>query len=135
MFSYATLGAADIPAAQAFFDAVLNPLGIQRFYQDTASLAYRHPERPGDLWVLHPFNGAAPVGSNGGMLAFVAPSAQAVQAFHAAALAHGGTDEGAPGYREAYGPDFYVAYVRDVCGNKMSAVWRDPARRPPKAKP
>ncbi len=135
MYSYATLGAADIAAAQVFFDACLSPLGIRRFYQDDASIAYRHPDRPGDLWVLHPYNGAPASPSNGGMLAFAAPSAQAVQAFHAAALVHGGVDEGPPGYRENYAPDFYVAYVRDPCGNKMSAVWRDPARAKPKANP
>ena len=55
------------------------------------------------------------------MPALVAPSQQAVDAFHKAALAHGGTDEGVPGLRP-YGPGFYAAYVRDPDGNKLSAV-------------
>jgi catechol 2,3-dioxygenase-like lactoylglutathione lyase family enzyme len=55
------------------------------------------------------------------MPAFVAPDQEAVRAFHKAALAAGGTDEGAPGLRP-YGPAFFAAYVRDPDGNKLSAV-------------
>jgi catechol 2,3-dioxygenase-like lactoylglutathione lyase family enzyme len=55
------------------------------------------------------------------MPAFTAPDAEAVTAFHAAALAQGGTDEGAPGLRP-YGAGFFAAYVRDPDGNKLSAV-------------
>ena len=55
------------------------------------------------------------------MPAFAAPSQEAVRAFHKAALAAGGTDEGAPGLRP-YGPSFFAAYVRDPDGNKLSAV-------------
>ena len=44
--------------------------------------------------------------------------------FHRAALACGGTDEGAPGLRPQYNPDFYAAYVRDPDGNKLAAVCR-----------
>lgn len=50
-----------------------------------------------------------------------------VDAAHAAALANGGSDEGAPGPRPDYGPEFYGAYVRDPDGNKMSFVLREPA--------
>ena len=48
----------------------------------------------------------------------------AVDAFHAAALANGGTSEGAPGLRLLYNPDFYAAYVRDPDGNKLAVVCR-----------
>jgi predicted lactoylglutathione lyase len=47
-----------------------------------------------------------------------------VDTFHAAALAHGGRSEGAPGLRLQYNPDFYAAYVRDPDGNKLAAVCR-----------
>lgn len=53
------------------------------------------------------------------MLAFVAPTHDAVKAAHVAALAHGGTDEGAPGFRPPDGTSFYGAYVRDPAGNKL----------------
>jgi predicted lactoylglutathione lyase len=58
------------------------------------------------------------------MVAFKARSWKEVDDFHAAALANGGTSEGAPGLRLHYGPDFYAAYVRDLDGNKLAAVCR-----------
>ena len=59
---------------------------------------------------------------NGSTVAFDAPSRAAVDAFHAAALEGGGTDEGAPGLRLLYHPNYYGAYVRDLDGNKLCAV-------------
>ena len=59
---------------------------------------------------------------NGVTVAFTVPSRAAVDAFHAAALANGGTDEGPPGLRTHYHPDYYGAYVRDPEGNKICAV-------------
>lgn len=63
------------------------------------------------------------------MLAFRATDAAQVRAFHRAGLAAGGTDEGGPGVRDAYGPEFYVAYLRDPDGNKLACVFHryDPA--------
>jgi catechol 2,3-dioxygenase-like lactoylglutathione lyase family enzyme len=58
------------------------------------------------------------------MVALWARNWAAVEAFHAAALAHGGTSEGAPGLRLLYNPDFYAAYVRDPDGNKLAVVCR-----------
>jgi catechol 2,3-dioxygenase-like lactoylglutathione lyase family enzyme len=55
------------------------------------------------------------------MPAFIATTRAAVDAFHAAGLAHGGTDEGAPGLRP-HGAHFYACYLRDPDGNKLSAV-------------
>ena len=59
---------------------------------------------------------------NGVTVAFDAPSRAAVDAFHAAALAAGGTDEGPPGVREHYHSNYYGAYVRDPDGNKICVV-------------
>jgi predicted lactoylglutathione lyase len=60
------------------------------------------------------------------MLSFVAQTRAQVDAFYAAGLANGGNSEGAPGTREAYGPDLYLAYVRDPMGNKFSVSTRSP---------
>jgi len=60
-------------------------------------------------------------------VAFDAGSRAAVDAFHAAALAAGGTDMGAPGLRSHYHPNYYGAYVRDLDGNKICAVCHHPA--------
>lgn len=61
------------------------------------------------------------------MVAFPAPSRAAVDAFYLAALDHGGQDEGGPGPRAAYGPDWYSAYMRDPTGNKIAVYINDPA--------
>jgi catechol 2,3-dioxygenase-like lactoylglutathione lyase family enzyme len=129
MYSYATLGSNDLKASKKFFDATLGTIGVTCFYDADDGLAYSETgtQRP-SLWVVPPFNGNAATFGNGAMLSFIAKSVEAVNAFHAAALANGGSDEGAPGYRENYSPDFYAAYVRDPLGNKLCAVFRDPAR-------
>jgi catechol 2,3-dioxygenase-like lactoylglutathione lyase family enzyme len=129
MYSYATLGSNDLKASKKFFDATLGPIGVTCFYDGDDAVAYSETgtQRPA-LWVVTPFNGNAATHGNGAMLSFVAKSAEAVNAFHAAALANGGSDEGPPGYRENYSPDFYAAYVRDPLGNKLCAVFRDPAK-------
>ena len=76
------------------------------------------------LWVCKPFNGQPASVGNGGMVALWAKGWREVEAFHATALAHGGSSEGAPGLRLSYNPDFYAAYVRDPDGNKLAVVCR-----------
>ena len=75
------------------------------------------------LYLSPPFDGQGPTPGNGTMVAFRAPSAAHVRAFHATALAHGGTDEGPPIARPQYEAGFYAAYVRDPDGNKLACVW------------
>ena len=79
---------------------------------------------PRRLWVGLPYNRQPANHGNGWMAAFTAPSRAAVNEAHAAALAHGGTDEGAPGPRPHYADNYYGAYVRDPDGNKLHFVTR-----------
>lgn len=121
-FLYLTLGTNDLARAARFYDAALAPLGLIRRATEATEVGYGLPaDHRTRLWVTLPFDGKASTVGNGSMPALVAPSQQAVRDFHAAALAHGGTDEGAPGLRP-YGPAFFAAYVRDPDGNKLSAV-------------
>jgi catechol 2,3-dioxygenase-like lactoylglutathione lyase family enzyme len=76
--------------------------------------------------VLPPFDGRPAARGNGWHCAFLAPSRAAVDAFHAAALAAGGSDEGAPGPRPQYSDNYDGAYVRDTDGNKLQAVCYHP---------
>jgi catechol 2,3-dioxygenase-like lactoylglutathione lyase family enzyme len=125
MFSHVTIGTRDLVRAMAFYDAVLAPLGIGRApgtYQDWA--AWQRPGEAQKLWVGLPFNRQAASAGNGSMVALAAPSRAAVDAAHAAAIGAGGLDEGAPGLRPDYGPDYYGAYVRDPDGNKLHFVRR-----------
>ncbi len=85
------------------------------------------PERKGQtIWVCSPFDGQAATAGNGVTFGLKAASLAEVRAFHAAGLAHGGTDEGQPGPRPQYGPDLYLAYLRDPTGNKLAAVYKGP---------
>ena len=131
MFKYVTLGSNDLAASGRFYDAALAPLGVNRLVTKDEELGYGLPPKPGEkrkcwLYVLQPFNGQAASHGNGVDIAFEAPSREAIDAFHAAAMAHGGTDEGAPGLRAHYMPSFYTAYVRDPFGNKINAVFDKP---------
>jgi len=133
MFTYVCLGTSDFARATRFYDAVLGALGHVRCETpgetDGDSWAgwglYQEQGRIQEaLWVCRPFDGNPPQPGNGTMVALRAASWAEVRAFHAAALAHGGTSEGAPGLRPQYNPDFYAAYVRDPDGNKLAAVCR-----------
>ncbi len=125
---YVTLGAEDQGAAQAFYDAVLAPLGLTRQHEFDGWTGYgREGDESGQsVWICKPFDGQPAQAGNGVMLGFYAETPEVVDAFYAAAMAHGGTDEGAPGLRPQYGDGWYAAYVRDPQGNKLACV-RPPA--------
>ena len=125
MFSHVTIGTHDLSRAIAFYDAVLAPLGIERVASRYATwAAWQRPGEPEKFWVGRPFNGLPASWGNGCMTAFTAPSRIAGDAASAAAIAAGGLDEGPPGLRVEYAPDYYGAYVRDPDGNKVHFVWR-----------
>lgn len=121
---YVTVGAKDPATSHAFYDAVLGTLGWKSHVEFPGWRAYSE-KGSGEgfvLWVAKPFDHAPPTGGNGTMVGFMAQSHEQVLAFHAAAVAHGGVDEGAPGLRPHYGPQWYAAYVRDPVGNKLAVV-------------
>lgn len=120
-----TLGASDLERSAAFYDAVLGALGHRRSPESTESWIGWGPAHDDgvSLWVTRPFDGGPPTAGNGTMVTLRARNEAEVHAFHRAALASGGTDEGAPGTRPRYQPSFYVAYVRDPDGNKLACVF------------
>ncbi|WP_066797251.1 VOC family protein [Sphingomonas soli] len=137
MFSHVTLGVSDLGRAGAFYDALLTPLGLVRREVKPdggpASLCWHEPgvQLP-RFYAYQPYDGRPCSAGNGTMVAFLAPSPHAVdQQGHAAALLAGGTDDGSPGLRPRYAPDYYGAYLRDPDGNKVHLVFRgDIAPRP-----
>jgi catechol 2,3-dioxygenase-like lactoylglutathione lyase family enzyme len=123
MIRYATLGSNDRLRAKAFYDAVLAPLGLKALHVDESFVGYGPASGDGtsQLYLCQPFNGEPASFGNGTMLALNADTRAAVDAAHAAALAAGGQNEGAPGLRD-YAPNFYAAYFRDLDGNKLALV-------------
>ena len=130
MFSHVTLGTNDAARAVAFYDPLLALLGLKRQESDLdkgyASYAAA-PEVTPQFWITAPLDRQPATVGNGMTIAFEAPDRATVDRFHAAALAHGGRDEGPPGLRPHYHPDYYGAYLRDPDGNKLCCVCHRPA--------
>ncbi len=123
MYSHITLGSNDLSKAKEFYDAALAPLGLSAVMEFDGAVAYGPSAEPGPrLFICTPFDGGAANFGNGTHVALDAPTRAAVDAFHAAAMAQGGSDEGAPGLRPQYTSNYYGAYVRDLDGNKLQAV-------------
>lgn len=110
----------DLDRSRAFYIAALAPLGITILMQAQGSIGFGKDRRP-QFW-LNP--GGVPSGPV--HVAFIAANRAEVRAFHAAALSAGGTDNGAPGLRPHYHPDYYAAFVTDPDGNNAEAVCRIP---------
>lgn len=120
MLDHISLGVRDVARARRFYDAALKPLGYERRSADDASLGYGRDSTV--LWLLATPRPVPADEGSGLHLAFVAPSRAAVDAFHSAALAHGGRDNGAPGLRLDYSPTYYAAFVVDPDGYRLEAV-------------
>ena len=118
VFSHACVGASDLAISTAFYDAALAALGVNNLGPFGGSAVLYGRDKPA-LLVLRPGNGEAP-SSNGVTIGFAAARPAEVDAFHAAGLAAGGLDEGAPGPR-GHLPGAYAAYLRDPAGNEICA--------------
>jgi len=121
--SHVSIGTNDYPKAQAFYDAVLATIGAKRVLEHPGATAYgkEYPE----FWVQTPHNEKAASIGNGFHMGFFANSKADVDAFYKAALAAGGTDDGAPGPRPLYGEPYYGCFVRDPDGHKIEASFWD----------
>lgn len=129
MISHVFIGIDDFAAAYRFHAAVMAALGnTQRFCDDSKPWAAWQPAGGGrPLFIIgRPYDGAPANPGNGPMTALLAPSRAAVDAAHAAALAYGGSCEGAPGLRPHYHANYYGAYFRDPDGNKIGVCCHDP---------
>jgi catechol 2,3-dioxygenase-like lactoylglutathione lyase family enzyme len=124
MISYVTIGTDDLDEAVKFYDPVLAALGCRRTFMEGGWAGYASEDGEGaQVMLCKPHDGQPARAGNGIMVGLKAASEEQVRAFHAAALAAGGTDEGAPGLRP-YGEGYYLAYVRDPVGNKLSAFFK-----------
>lgn len=121
MISHLSFGVSDLQRAMRFYDAVLAELGYGRVWADETAAGYG-PAGGNDKLALKLQSGPVVPPGPGFHLAFNAPSRQAVDRFHAAALRHGGMDRGAPGLRPDYSDTYYAAFVLDPDGHKIEAV-------------
>ena len=129
IYHHISLSVADLERAAAFYDAALAPLGLVRMSQNYRSVCYGPAGFGGEAPFAILADGAnAKQAGPGFHMAFAAPSHEAVDQFHAAAIGAGGTDDGPPGIRQNYAPDYYAAFVRDPDGHRLEAVvYKQPA--------
>ena len=120
MLHHISLGVAALQRAASFYDQALGALGYRRVFEDATAIGYG-VEDGKDKFCLKLRTGARPPGA-GFHLAFAAPSRSAVDAFHAAAVASGGTCNGPAGPRPNYGANYYAAFVVDPDGHPVEAV-------------
>ena len=122
MLHHASLAVADLQQSCALYDSALGALGYRRVCEAPRFAGYG-VEEGRDKFAL--MESGLPASSGiGSHVAFAAPSRDAVDAFHRAALQHGATDNGAPALRPQYGPDYYAAFVIDLDGHRIEAVHR-----------
>ncbi len=119
MIIHICFGTRDLERASTFYDALTAELGCTRTAETERSIYYANPGVGVGFAITTPFDGNPATAGNGVMATIGAPDRAIVDRLHATALAHGGSDEGAPGER---GNGHYVAYWRDPDGNKMNAV-------------
>jgi len=123
MIDHLSITTTDLDRAQTFYDAALGALGYPRVNRRPHAIGYgvrdRGPDAPAYISVYLSTGTLTPDNRH---WAFRAQNRAAVRAFYKAALGHGGTDDGPPGLRPNYHPDYYGAFVRDPDGNRIEAV-------------
>ncbi|GAA5525267.1 hypothetical protein Maes01_01832 [Microbulbifer aestuariivivens] len=124
MFSHIMIGANDIEASKNFYDAVMDKLGYKPGTIDPKGRCF-YFGNGGIFGITKPIDGNPACHGNGSTIGFTAESPDVIDDWHAAGLAHGGSEcEDPPGVRETSGMKLYLAYLRDPSGNKLCAMCR-----------
>jgi len=120
MIDHVSLAVADLDRAARFYEAVLGAIGFSKLEVRPATVGFgkTYPE----FWLNRRPAMAAVAADTGVHVCLRARGTAAVDAFHAAALAAGGSDDGAPGFRVHRTGGYYAAFVRDLDGNRLEAV-------------
>ncbi len=119
MIDHISIGVRDVAKSKQFYDTALKPLGYRCLSKGEGSLGYGAEAVA--LWIAAVDRPVPPDMKSGLHFCFTAPDRRSVDAFHAAALKAGGRDNGKPGLRDDYGPDYYAAFVVDPDGYRLEA--------------
>jgi predicted lactoylglutathione lyase len=120
MIGYVTLGTNDLATAARFYDAIAAELGAARMMENDQFIAWGTQGGGAGIGLTIPYDKQPATVGNGVMVALAASDRAQVDRIHALALALGGADAGPPGERSA---GFYVAYFRDLDGNKLNVFF------------
>ena len=118
MITHISIGVRDIERSKRFYDAALEPLGYQRLRAARSLVGYGYGRDSISFWVFQAERPVSADEKSGLHFCFAAPDAAAVDVFHAAALRAGGHDNGPPGLRPIYAPDYYAAFIIDTVASK-----------------
>src|SRR5215469_14303715 len=121
MFDHISIGVRDFACSKRFYDAALRPLGSVCLIENADALGYGRAKI--SLWIGKADQPVRPDMGSGLHFCFGAPTREAVDAFHVAAVSTGGDDNGAPGLRTDYGTDYYAAFVVDPDGYRIEAYF------------
>jgi catechol 2,3-dioxygenase-like lactoylglutathione lyase family enzyme len=122
MLDHVSIAVTDLPRAARFYDAVMAALGQPCVWREERAIGYGLRDA-GSYLTIRLGTASADAACH---WAFRAPGRGAVRAFHDAGLAAGGHDDGAPGLRAHYHPNYYAAFLRDPDGNRVEAVFHGP---------
>ena len=124
MIAHTSVAVKDYQKSKEFYQKALAPLGytLGMDVPEYHACGYKDAQGKQDFWIGENANAV------GVHVAFLAQSKEQVEQFYAAALAAGGKDNGAPGYRVQYNPAYYGAFVHDFDGSNIEAVWFDPEK-------
>jgi catechol 2,3-dioxygenase-like lactoylglutathione lyase family enzyme len=126
MLHHLSFAVVDLSRSAAFYDATLASLGYVRVWADETAVGYGSPG-DGDKFAIKLSSSRVAAPGPGFHVAFEAPSRQSVARFHAAALQHGGQDNGVPELCPEYGEHYYAAFIIDPDGYQIEAVINEPA--------
>ncbi len=121
LLDHVTIGVSDLERSMKFYDRALRPLGIARLYAETEEYAGYGINPKAFFWI-----GSRGLPQTGAHIAFTAQDRATVDRFHDEAIAAGGRDNGRPGIRPHYHPNYYGAFVLDPDGHNIEAVFHSP---------
>jgi catechol 2,3-dioxygenase-like lactoylglutathione lyase family enzyme len=123
MLTHISIGVRDIDRSKRFYDTALEPLGYRCLRAARTLLGYGYGRDSIALWVVQAERPVPADEKSGLHFCFTAVNAAAVDAFYTAALRASGHDNGAPGLRPIYGPDYYAAFIIDPDGYRIEAYY------------
>jgi len=121
MLDHVTIGVSDVEQSKKFYDRALRPLGIARLYAEGELFAGYGVSPKAFFWI-----GSRDIPQTGAHIAFTTQDRTTVDRFHDEAIAVGGRDNGPPGIRPNYHPNYYGAFVLDPDGHNIEAVCHSP---------